>query len=315
MNSRSTRAPRLAWPVVYLALCWGLTGCATVGTPATVPDALPDMPATRGAPLQPAPQQAPKAPDRPAQDATALAAGTLPTLGLEPGPSTETAGTSMGDAPAANQPGPVQATAPEDLWARMRSGFALAELPAHEVEPLARALAGKRGYLDRVFGRGKLYLYDIVQALEANRMPLELALLPVVESAFIAQARSVAQAEGLWQFIVPTAQRFDLRRQMFQDDRLAVRPATVAAMRYLSELSQRYNGDYHLALAAYNCGEGCVDRATEKARRAGKPASFRHLALPNETRRYVPQLLAIRAIVLNPQRFGVVLPTSRTLRA
>ncbi len=209
-----------------------------------------------------------------------------------------------------------------DLWVRLRGGFALTEtaLPGQLLESLPdtvlalRVDAHVRWYqqnqanLERTFTRARLVLFDIVEALERAGLPLELALVPAVESAFQPEVCSRAAACGLWQFIMPTARRFDLKRHLFADERRHIRAGTGAALRYLKELNTRFNGDWHLALAAYNCGEGCVERAVQKARKAGLAGRFTDLQLPNETAQYVPRLLALAQVVADPQAYGLTLP-------
>ena len=233
---------------------------------------------------------------------------------------------SAGIAGAAGQlaaPGEVtQSRSGPDLWGRLRAGFALTEtaqpvkapatLPdavlALRVDAHVRWHQQNQPNLTRTFTRARLVLFDIVEAVERAGMPLELALLPAIESAFQPDVCSQAAACGLWQFIVPTARRFDLKRHLFSDERRHVRAGTAAALRYLKELHTRFNGDWHLALAAYNCGEGCVERAVKQARKAGLAGRFTDLRLPNETAQYVPRLLALAQVVADPQAHGLTFP-------
>lgn len=163
-------------------------------------------------------------------------------------------------------------------------------------------------YMDRVLTRARPYLHHIVSELEARDMPLELALLPIVESAFDPFAYSHGRAAGLWQIIPGTGRRFGLKQDWWYDGRRDVVAATDAALRYLAFLAKRYDGDYELAVAAYNSGEGTVDRAIRRNRKAGKPTDFWSLKLPRETSSYVPKLLALADIVANPSVHGIVLP-------
>ena len=168
--------------------------------------------------------------------------------------------------------------------------------------------AGSRShpeYLDRTFKRGERYLYHIVNEIEARKMPLELALLPVVESAFNPVAYSRARASGLWQFIPGTGRRYGLKQNWYYDGRRDVVAATTAALDYLEFLADEFDGDWLLAVAAYNCGEASVARAVKKNRAAGKPTDFFSLKLPRETRAYVPKLLAMRRIVDDPTAHGL----------
>ena len=194
---------------------------------------------------------------------------------------------------------PVAATAP-DLFDRIRRGFVIGDVDHATVDQEQRWFAGHPAYLDRTFKRGERYLYHIVNELEARNMPLELALLPVVESAFNPVAYSRARAAGLWQFIPATGRRYGLKQNWYYDGRRDVVAATTAALDYLQFLVNEFDGDWLLAVAAYNCGEMNVTRAIARNRAAGKPIDFFSLKLPRETRAYVPKLLAMRRIVADP---------------
>ena len=160
-------------------------------------------------------------------------------------------------------------------------------------------------YLERSFGRAELYLYHIVTELEARGMPLELALLPVVESAFEPYAYSRARASGLWQFIPDTGSRYGLKQDWWYDGRRDVVESTRAALDYLQSLHDEFNGDWLLAIAAYNCGEMAVERALDANRAKGKPLDFWSLKLPKETQAYVPKLLAMRRLVADPETYDI----------
>ena len=192
-----------------------------------------------------------------------------------------------------------------DLFERMRAGFVLDDVEHVAVEREVRFFASHPEYLDRTFRRGERYLYHIVNEIEARKMPLELALLPVVESAFNPVAYSRARASGLWQFIPGTGRRYDLKQNWYYDGRRDVVAATSAALDYLQFLSKEFDGDWLLAVAAYNCGEANIARALKKNRAAGKPTDFFSLKLPRETRAYVPKLLAMRRIVHDPAAHGL----------
>ena len=200
---------------------------------------------------------------------------------------------------------------PTDLWERIRTGYALAPLAGSALQNMDQQLRwyqANPGHAQRVFTRGKLYLFDIVEQLDAAGVPLEIALLPAVESAFNPKAVSSASADGLWQFMGPTGKRFDLQQHSFVDERRHVRLATEAAVRYLTTLAQRYNGDWQLALAAYNCGEGCIDKAVARAKAKGLPGRFEDLSLNPETRQYVPRLYALAQLVLHAAADAQALP-------
>jgi membrane-bound lytic murein transglycosylase D len=195
--------------------------------------------------------------------------------------------------------GTVAAPSAGDLFERIRTGFAIDDVEHAAVEREVRWFASHPTYLDRTFKRGERYLYHIVNEIEARKMPLELALLPVVESAFNPVAYSRARASGLWQFIPGTGRRYDLKQNWYYDGRRDVIAATTAALDYLQFLSEEFEGDWLLAIAAYNA------RAVKRNRKAGKPTDFFSLKLPRETRAYVPKLLAMRRIVNDPATHGL----------
>jgi membrane-bound lytic murein transglycosylase D len=155
--------------------------------------------------------------------------------------------------------------------------------------------------------RSSRYLYHILEEVEKRQLPSELALLPFVESAFNPQAMSVAKASGMWQFIPSTGKIFDLKQNLFRDERRDVLASTRAALDYLARLHEMF-GDWQLALAAYNWGEGNVQRAVARNRRAGLPTDYASLKMPDETRYYVPKLQAVKNIVLHPEAFSLALP-------
>jgi membrane-bound lytic murein transglycosylase D len=196
-----------------------------------------------------------------------------------------------------------------DLWARIRSGYAIPDVDNTLVAKHVQWYSSRPEYLARTSGRASLYLYHVVQELEKRGMPTELALLPVIESAFNPQALSTADASGLWQFVPGTGKDFNLKQNMFKDERRGVLASTDAALTYLQRLYTMF-GDWQLALAAYNWGEGNVQRAIQKNRAAGKPTDFESLAelMPAETRNYVPKLQAVKNIIANPGQYGVTLP-------
>jgi membrane-bound lytic murein transglycosylase D len=280
-----------------------LTGCASL--PGEVADRpTPPIPTEPVAARSPAPLPAPTAASAPAP-ATAAAAlpaelpATLPPSVAEPPP------------PAA--PTPVVEPAPllegdrSDLWDRMRKRMAIADLSGPRVQRWEQHYASRPDYVERMVERGSRYLFHVVQEVEKRGLPAELALLPFIESAFNPQALSRARASGLWQFMPATGQDFELRQNLFRDDRRAVLASTGAALDYLERLHQRF-GDWHLALAAYNWGQGNVSRAITRNQRARKPTDYLSLAMPAETRDYVPKLQAVKNIVMQPERFGLVLP-------
>ena len=197
---------------------------------------------------------------------------------------------------------------PNDLWERIRKGYQMPELENELANDRTQWYASKPDYLQRMTERSNKYLYHIVEELEARNMPTELALLPFIESAFNPQAVSSARASGMCQFMPKTGKSFDLKQNAFRDDRRDVQASTRAALDYLERLHKMF-GDWHLALAAYNWGEGNVRKAINRNQRAGLPTGYIDLNMPMETRMYVPKLQAMKNIVGNPPQYGVVLPS------
>jgi membrane-bound lytic murein transglycosylase D len=192
-----------------------------------------------------------------------------------------------------------------DVFDRIRAGFKLEDVNSRAIDVQVAWYANNPQYLERVFGRAGLYLHHIVQEIEARGMPLELALLPVVESAFEPYARSWATANGLWQFMPGTGERFGLKQDWWYDGRRDVMASTRAALDYLQYMHDEFFNDWLLAIAGYNCGEARVQREVNKNRALGKPVDFFSLSLPSETRAYVPKLLAMRRLVANPEDYGI----------
>ena len=192
-----------------------------------------------------------------------------------------------------------------DLFDRIRAGYALPDANHYGVDREVEAYRSKPDFLDRTFMRGSRYLYYIVGELERRGMPLELALLPVVESAFNPVAYSRSRAAGLWQFIPSTGKHYGLAQNWWIDERRDVQRSTMAALDYLQYLNRYFNGDWYLAIAAYNGGEGTVKTAIQRNASAGRPTDFFSLQLRAETRDYVPKLLAIRRIVGDPAAYGL----------
>jgi len=193
----------------------------------------------------------------------------------------------------------------DDLFDRMRAGFALDEVQEPAIDQQLAWFEHNPDYLERVFQRGQRYMYHVVTEVEARGMPLEFALLPVVESAYEPFAYSVSRAAGLWQFIPDTGRRFGLKQDWWFDGRRDVIESTRAALDYLQALHDQFDGDWLLAIAAYNVGENTVQRELDYNRAHGKPADFWHLKLPAETRAYVPKLLAMKRLMAEPERYGL----------
>ncbi len=198
-------------------------------------------------------------------------------------------------------------TSPVDLWDRIRRGYAMPNLESDLVRDREQWYTTRPDYIFRMTERSKKYLFHIVEELELRNMPTELALLPFIESAFNPQAVSVAKAAGMWQFMPATGKYFELKQNTFRDDRRDVLASTRAALDYLQKLHGMF-GDWHLALAAYNWGEGSVGRAIAKNQRAGQPTSYTDLNMPMETRMYVPKLQAVKNIIGSPERYNSQLP-------
>ena len=195
---------------------------------------------------------------------------------------------------------------PNDLWERIRKGYKMPNLETDLVVDRTQWYAAKTDYLQRMGDRSSKYLFHIVEELEQRNMPTELALLPFIESAFNPQAVSSARATGMWQFMPATGKSFDLKQNVFRDDRRDVQASTRAALDYLERLYKQF-GDWHLALAAYNWGEGNVGKAIARNQRAGLPTGYVDLNMPMETRMYVPKFQAMKNIVGNPPAYNVVL--------
>ncbi|UUX97738.1 transglycosylase SLT domain-containing protein [Aquabacterium sp. J223] len=270
------------------AVLW-LGGCATPGltTPA-------DGSAQAGA--------------RTAAAATETAAP-QPAPPLVPLPATPPAPPPAGalDPLQADLPVDLQAEAAKaDLWDRVRKGFAMPDLDSDLVRNREQWYVTKPDYVRRMTERGSRYLFHIVEELERRQMPTELALLPFIESAFNPQALSSAKASGMWQFMPATGRDYELKQNLFRDDRRDVLESTRAALDYLQRLHGLF-GDWHLALAAYNWGEGSVQRAIDRNQRQGLPTDYQSLRMPEETRWYVPKLQAVKNIVARPDTFGVTL--------
>jgi membrane-bound lytic murein transglycosylase D len=196
---------------------------------------------------------------------------------------------------------------PADIWVRIRQGFAMPDLENDLVKDREAWYAARPDYMVRMTERSRKYLFHIVEELERRNMPTELALLPFIESAFNPEAVSSAKAAGMWQFMPATGKYFDLKQNIFRDERRGVIESTRAALDYLQKLYGMF-GDWHLALAAYNWGEGSVGRALAKNKAAGLGLSYSELSMPNETRYYVPKLQAVKNIIAQPQSFNARLP-------
>jgi membrane-bound lytic murein transglycosylase D len=280
-------------PKRWLALRRMALACATLITLSGCATAPPDAPALPATPPQREPAMPAPAPE--ANPAPAPAAEAA----LDAGPN--------GPFVARSRLDPVQDAERGDLWLRVRNGFTMPELDNEYVHKWEQWYARDPAYVQRMTERGGRYLFHVMEEIEKRKMPAELALLPFIESAFNPQAISHARASGMWQFMPATGKDFELRQNVFRDDRRDVLASTRAALDYLQRLYGMFN-DWHLALAAYNWGQGNVTKALERNRKAGLPLDYENLRMPIETREYVPKLQAVKNIVMKPQNFGLSLP-------
>jgi membrane-bound lytic murein transglycosylase D len=202
----------------------------------------------------------------------------------------------------------LSSDATQSIWPRVRAGFQLPDDVQHnslqdEIEWFAR----HPEYINRVMKRADPFIYYILEEAEERNLPSELVLLPIVESAYQPFAYSHGRAAGIWQFIPSTGRLYGLKQNWWYDGRRDIYASTQAALNYLEKLNKIYDGDWMLALAAYNSGSGTVSRAIRRNKKLNKPTDFWHLKLPKETRAYVPKLLALKAIITDPDRYSVSL--------
>jgi membrane-bound lytic murein transglycosylase D len=276
-------------PVLISVALFTLAGCASVTTTSPSPATSITEASAASANRAPQSKQAPQVPDSTTieQLSPALRAGERvdgPTVVIKQTPRYD------------------------NLITRIREGFAMPELKSPLVGQHERWIIRNPQYLNRVLDRGGKYLFHIVEELEARKMPAELALLPIVESAFNPQALSSVKAAGLWQFIPSTGRIYDLEQNWWMDQRRDVIESTRAALDYLQRLYELQGQDWFLALASYNWGEGAVLRARKRNEAQKKPTDYLSLRMPKETRNYVPKLIALRNILRDPEKYGVVLP-------
>ena len=277
--TRQLMAP-LVVPLIALTLC---SACSTVYTKDPDP-ALPSPPAT------PAPE--------------------FYSLVLSPNASSSTEALPANlNASAASKTDQSLSVGSNNLWSIINQGSVFASHAENiRIDKFVAWYQNNPGYFKPIFARAPLYLGHITGQLQQHQMPLELALLPFVESAYNPFAYSRSNAAGLWQFIPPTGDHMGLARNWWYDGRRDVEQSTEAAIEYLSYLNRRFKGDWLLTLAAYNGGEGTVSRAMERNARAGKATDFWSLDLSRETRAYVPRLLALARICANPENYGLSFP-------
>ena len=202
---------------------------------------------------------------------------------------------------------PVSPTTDADVWSRIRNGFRMPALDTPRVDSQLELFTRHPQTFAKTAERAGMYLYHIVGEIEERGMPMELALLPFVESAFRPDVVSSAKASGLWQFIPSTGTHFDLQQNQWQDERRDVIESTRAALDYFQKLYDQF-GDWHLALASYNWGEGNVQKALDRNERNGLPADYLNIRMPAETANYVPRLEAVKRIISRPADYGIELP-------
>ncbi len=202
---------------------------------------------------------------------------------------------------------PVETPQVTNLWDEIVDGYGLPEIGDERVSKNLRWLANNQRYLDRVTLQSRPYLHYIANELKANDLPLELALLPIVESAYDPFAMSPSRALGIWQFMPQTGRNFGLAQNHWYDGRRDIVASTDAAIRYFKRLNTMFDGDWLLAVAAYNAGEGTVRRAIERNRKHGKKADFWSLPLSQQTQSYVPQLIALSKVIANPAKYDLEL--------
>ncbi len=203
-------------------------------------------------------------------------------------------------------PEPQIKAPPKDVWERVRNGYTMKPMDTELVRHWENFYSAKPEYFARMVDRSSHYLFHIIEEIERRKMPAEVALLPMIESAYNPQAYSKAHASGLWQFIPSTGKHYGLRQNWWYDGRRDVIAATNAALDYLEKLYGMF-GDWELALASYNWGEGAVGRAIARNQAKGLPTDYASLTMPAETRNYLPKLIAVKNIIAEPARFGVKL--------
>ena len=199
-------------------------------------------------------------------------------------------------------------TPPADIWDRIRAGYAMGDLDDPLVVKWEKYYADRPEYMARIVERSSKYMFYIVTELERRGMPLEIALLPMIESAFNPVANSSAKASGIWQFIPSTGVDYGMKQDWWSDNRRDIVQATNGAIDYLSKLHGMF-GDWQLALASYNWGEGSVGRGVQKAKARGRDGTYLTLDMPAETRNYLPKLQAVKNIIRNPAAFGLTIAT------
>lgn len=298
--------------ILFLALAIPVVGAGCAGVPPqnVAPltavqnqKASAPKPATASVPTE---QEPAKPASAPAPVRTVVANDNTITAGVDE--PAQPVATKQTDTTADDEQQPA-ASADNSIWTRLRSGFRLPKMDSSFTRPHEQWFVENTEFREAMFERSKMYLYYIVEEVEKRGLPMEIALLPAIESAYKPYAYSRAKASGLWQFIASTGKLYGLKSNWWYDGRRDVIASTRAALDYLEKLHDDFDGDWQLALAAYNAGEGRIARAMEWNRRKGLPTDFASLKkLKAETRQYVPKLMAVVNMVTDPQRFGIQLP-------
>jgi membrane-bound lytic murein transglycosylase D len=193
-----------------------------------------------------------------------------------------------------------------DIWERIRNGFAMRELDSGDIPHDEEFYVNHPYYMKRIIERSKRYLFHIMEEVERRALPTEIALLPIIESAFNPRAQSLRDASGIWQLIPSTGKNYGLKQNWWYDERRDIIAATSAALDYLKKLHDMF-GDWKLVLASYNWGEGAVGRALVRNRSKGLPVDFTSITLPPETQNFVQRLVTVKNIILNPAAYGIEL--------
>ena len=295
MNRRGAWVPFFHVSVLTIVIT-SLAACATQ-TPRTTDSRSPEAAALQAVSLEPSVP--------PPTEVTAAAVSDKPTPSIPQATKPSAVPQSVAKASKPVEHAPTVAPKPEDIWARIRAGFSLNEPDQPRIQRERAWFERHQAYLDRVATRGDRYMHYIVEEVARRGLPMELALLPIVESAFQPFAYSHGRASGIWQFIPGTGRRYGLKQNWWYDGRRDIAESTRAALDYLEKLHKEFNNDWLLAVAGYNCGEGNIRKAIRRNLRLGKKIDFWSLRLPRETRTYVPRLLAVAAIVGEPDKYGL----------
>jgi membrane-bound lytic murein transglycosylase D len=298
MNQLRSKKRALCAAGIAVALLF-VSGCASLPQEPTVS---PDTAAT------PAPATLAAAGSTAAGTPAAATVARTPTKATLPAPAAATTSAAAIDTTADSDSNTADSDTNEettDLWDRIRAGYGLPALDSPYTARHEQWFASNPEYMENMVARARLYLYYIVEEVEKRGMPMEIALLPAIESAYQPHAYSRARAVGLWQFISSTGRLYGLKDNWWYDGRRDVIASTQAALDYLEKLNKEFNGDWQLTLAAYNCGEGKVARLIEQNRRRGLSTAYQDLKLPRETKNYVPKLMAMANIVSHPEQFGL----------